>query len=88
VVVGARAPHHGNDQIAGGDAAHLGADLHHLTQGLVPNHEMFPLRRRRAVFERADLPIGAADSDLENPNLHVERARQGWSELIHETEIV
>ena len=66
-----RTANRGDDEIAGRNGAHAGADLDHLAEALVPEHEVVGARRRRAELEAADLAIGAAHAHLEDPDADV-----------------
>jgi hypothetical protein len=64
-------PHRRNDEIAGRDHAHRGADLYDLGEALVSQHEMVGAGGRRAELEATDLAIGAAHTDLDDAQPHV-----------------
>ncbi len=69
--VRARPAHHRDREVADLDARDRGPDLDDLAERLVADHEVGRTRRRRAVLERHDLAVGAADADLEHPQSDV-----------------
>src|SRR6516165_8325087 len=73
VGVGAGSPYGGHDQVPFTEALDDGSDLDDLGQSLVPNDQVVLSIRRGAVFERADLFVGAADPDLQDAEENVVR---------------
>ena len=49
--------------------------------------EIVAFPRRRAVFERRDLAVGAADADVEHPQLDVMRGVKARLRVIHELDL-
>jgi len=63
--------HHRHHEVAPLEPRDRGPDLDDLAQRLVADDEVFRPVRRGAVLEGADLPIGAADADVQHAELHV-----------------
>ncbi len=62
---------HWDHEIAGVDPRHLGADLHGLAERFVADDENVGADGRGPVVEGTDLPVGAADSDIEYSEFHL-----------------
>jgi len=77
---------HRDEQVAGVESRDARADLDDLAQRLVPDDEVVAAVGRRAVLERADLAIGAAD-DVEHAELHVGRVRDGGFVLLDQGDL-
>lgn len=71
--MGTRAAHGRDDEITWLEALDRGSGRDHLGQRLMADHQVVITRRGRPVLERADLPVGAADADVEDPQQHLVR---------------
>jgi len=69
MIVGTGPADGGHDEITGLQVFHARAGLHDFAQRFVAEHQKIGAIRRGAVGEGADLAVGAADADLDGPNL-------------------
>ena len=66
VAVDAWAAHRRHDQVSDLEVVDGRPNLRNLGQGLMTDHQMVISRWRCPVLERTDLPVSAADPDLEH----------------------
>src|SRR5207247_9513315 len=59
------------NEIARLDPRDRAAGARHLAERFVPDHQIRRTIRRRAVIEAADLPVGAANADVDHAQQHV-----------------
>jgi len=78
--VTARSAHHRDDEITRLQVFDAFADLHDLTEHLVPDHEMSLAWRRLPILESCNLTIGSANADLENlyADIAIALETRGW----------
>jgi hypothetical protein len=65
--MGTRAAHGRDDKVTWLEALDRGSGRYDLRQRLMADHQVVVTRRRGPVLERGDLPVGAADADVEDP---------------------
>jgi len=66
--MGTRTAYGRDDEVTWLEALDRGSGRYHLGQRLVADHQVVITWRGRPVLERADLPVGAADADVEHPH--------------------
>ncbi len=71
IIVGAGTAHHWHHQVADFDPGNIGADLDDFAKRFMTDHEIRHAGRRRAIFEGADFPVGAADTRFDHAQLDV-----------------
>jgi len=77
-----RAAHGRDDKITWLEALDRGSGRYHLGQRLMADHQVVIAWRGRPVLERADLPVGAADADVEHPQQDLVRLGDPWLFLL------
>src|SRR5438552_2553583 len=78
---------HRYDEIPRLQARRGRADLHHLAERFMADHEVVAARRRGTVLEGADLAVRPADAHVEHAKPHVARRPEPWLRLIDQSDL-
>ena len=78
---------HRHDEVPRLQARRGRADLHHLAERFMADHEVVVARRRSAVLEGADLAVRPAHAHVEHAKPHVARRPEPWLRLIDQSDL-